>query len=504
MTEGASPLVSPATRRYVLGVSLLGVPILAASLYALAADLVAGRWPTPAQGLLAAFLGAAAYFVLRSLILFDWRGQRVALAPDEVLVFIALVALPTPLVILFAVPAMTAFQVATKRDLTRGSFNVGVLLLATAAGAEAFLLATGPLGLPPALGALIGIAVYTPVNLFIVAVVFAAREGAGVFTVYRERFFFPTLLHFGLGSSMGLALVALWSYHPAAVLALLPLVAFARAHVQLVARTDRESVVHRRLAEVSHALVGEPSEDVVAQRVVETCGDIFHAGRVTLVVANPDGTPHTWRRDGHGGFDPRRHALAEVLPGRSDALLGAITIHPTRDTREEFTPADRALLRVVAGEAAASLEHARALKDLDASRREILSTRVSRPLVKRIVRALVETTRADYAILLRLGQMLAREAEGEDVVTLCRAYEETGLGVLAFDERRGNQYFFEGRDLFERAPGATSTTCHLALGFLTGVVSRLHDGAQAVGTEVACESRGARACRFVVQVRTGG
>lgn len=498
-----SPLVDPATRAYVLGISLLGAPVLAISGWALASRVLAGEVPTWPQLALFTGLGISAFFVLRSLILFDWRGQRVALAPDEVLVFLALVALPLPYVVLFALPAMVAFQVTSRRDVLRASFNVSVLLIASGAAVLAFQLARDA-GAPVAVAALAGIALYTPVNLLMVSGVFATREKARVLTVYRERFLFPTLLHFALGSAAGLALVALWSYHPAAVLAVIPFVYFARAHVSLVARTDRESVVHRRLAEVSQTLVGEPNEEVVARSVLETCGDIFHAGRVTLTLAAPGGRTRTWHRDGYGGFDPRRRALAQTLPSRGPTPLGAITLHPTRDTNEEFSPADAALLQVVAGEAAASLEHARALKELEESRRELIATRVSRPLVKRIVRTLVDETRADYNLLMKVGQSLARDAGPGDLDGLCRAYEETGLGKLHLDEQKGAQYVFEGRDLFEKRQGATATTCYIALGFLTGVVSRTHDGAATRGTEVACESRGASSCRFVVQVKLDG
>lgn len=501
----ATPQAVASTRRYITAVALLGVPVLAAAGYGAAAGVVADGWGGPSRVALTLGLASAAYLVLKSLILFDWRGQRVALAPDEVLVFVALVALPLPWTVLFALPAMAAYQAVTKRDLHRGAFNVSVLLIASGAAALAAWAASA-LQAPTPLAALVGIAVYTPVNLLLVSGVFATREGSSIFTVFRERFAVPSLIHFGLGSSIGLTVVALWSYHPAAVLALGPVVYFARSHVQLIARTDRESVVHKRLAEVSHTLVGEPNVEVVANRVLETCGEIFHAGRVTLTISTPTGKPRTWRRDDDAGFDPGRRPLAVTLPGRADAPLGAITIHPVRDTHQEFTVADHALLSVVAGEAAASLEHAQVLQDLDASRRALLSTRVARPLVKRIVRALVEEMRADASVLMRVGQGLARGADvgqvaDDDVETLCHAYEGMGLGSLALDDQRGAQYTFTGHDLFERSPGAGSTTCYLALGFLTGVVSRAHPRAKARGTEVACESRGAPECRFVVQVK---
>lgn len=487
-------------RRYIQGVIALGAVVLAASAAALGVEAAAGAlasWPVWA---LLAGLIAGSWIILRRLLLFDWRGQRVALAPDEVLVLVALLSLPPALVVLFALPSMAVFQVSTRRGFLRGGFNVAVLLVSAGAAvaADAALLALRAPALVAALG---GIAAYTATNLLLVANFFALRERADVFLVYKERFLVPTAFHFGLALCVGVPLVALWALHPLAVLSLAPLAWFAAQHMQLLARTDRESLVHKRLAEMDHELVGAPDVDAVAARVIDTCGDIFHAGHVTMTVAADDGRPpRSWSRDYPGGFDPRIPPLAEVVPDPRGGPLGAITVHPTRDAGERYGPAERALLRIVAGDAAASIQNARALRQLDDSRRALLSQRLARPLVRRIVRALVEETRADYHVLMRLGEGLAREADATDLDALCGAYAEMGLGSLRHEPARGGQHVFVGHDLFERAPRSSSTTCYIALGFLVGAVSRAH-GSPARGTEVACQSRGDAECRFVVQAR---
>lgn len=499
-----APTPPRAWRLLVLSSSALAALVLAATLVRLAGDLARGAWPTLGQGALFVVLALGAQLVLRSMLLFHWRGQRVALAPDELLVFVALVALPPTLVILFALPAMAIFQATTRRGWLRGAANVSVLLLATGTAVGVYEL-VGALGAVPALAATLAIAAYTVLNLAMVSAFFSLRENVDAFRVYRERFLVPTAFHVLVGVSSGLALVALWSYHPLAVLAVLPFAYFVREHVQLMARTDREAVVHQKLARVNHELVGEPDVERVASHVLQTCGDIFHAGRVTLTLATtPEAPARTWTRDYEGGVDVRIPPLAVVVPSAREMPLGAITVYPTRASRESFHDSDRALLQIVAGEAAVSIESARVLTDLEASKKELVHNRVARPLVKRIVRSLIEETRADRGVLTRLGRSLARDADAADVETLCAAYDEMGLGALRLATKKGAQYSFVGHDLFERHPGFHSTTCDMALGFLVGAVARERPACAPRGSELACQSRGDPECIFVVHAKPGG
>src|SRR6202022_2634314 len=129
---------------------------------------------------------------------------------------------------------------------------------------------------------------------------FSLRESTPVHVVFGERFWIPTLLHVTLGVAGGIATWALWEFHPLALAALPPFAYLAREHVGLVARTEREGVVHRRLDEMTRALVGERDLDAVANRVLDACGDIFHAGAATLVL-RPEGTEQRWNREFEGG-----------------------------------------------------------------------------------------------------------------------------------------------------------------------------------------------------------
>lgn len=609
VASGPPPDPEASARPYLVAVCLAGAALLAAGLAGLPFSLDALL--DPARLALVVALGVGAHVVLHNLVLFQWRGHRVALAPDEALVFLALVALPAPLVLLFAAPAMALHGLRTRRPFLKAAFNVATMLLATSVAIGAYA-AGGALGLPGLLCLAAALVLYTTTTLGLVAGVFARREGARTWAVFRERFVVPAALHVTLGLSLGLAVSALWSVHLLAVAALLPFAYLAREHVRLVARGEREVEVRRALAEVSHALVGEPEVDAVARRVMETCGRLFRAGRVTLAL---EGGP-SWTRDFEDGPDPEKGPLVAALPDVSGRSLGTLRVEGLSRTREAYGPADLQLLEVVAAEAAAALRSARALRAveeagarvetflaavqdavlvlspegavtyanpaaralfrlgegsldglaaaglfLDASfldaawsapretrlweaetaprpdapalpvevsvapfsradqevrglvavvrdvrarkeaERAQMASRVARPLVKRIARTFLEESRADSLVLLRLGGRLAREGEDIDLARLPDAYAYMGLGILRIASVVGRRYEFHGEDLFERAEGAHSTTCYLALGFLCGVVTRLHPGEEAVGTEVECQSRGAPRCRFVVQVR---
>ncbi|HEX2022092.1 MAG TPA: PAS domain-containing protein, partial [Candidatus Thermoplasmatota archaeon] len=137
------------------------------------------------------------------------------------------------------------------------------------------------------------------------------------------------------------------------------------------------------------------------------------------------------------------------------------------------------------------------------SEEAILSSRVARPLVKRLVQNVLDETHADASVLQQLGERIAREADASELDALCRAYAQLGLGRLALVEHDGGRrYTFRGEHLFENVADARTTTCHVALGFLCGAVARAAPGRPATrGTELTCRSRGDAECRFVVHAK---
>lgn len=359
MGPGAPPAdPEAAARPYLVTIVALGSLALVGGLVAAALDI--GPWLDWRSLALFGTLALGSHVVLQSLVLFEWRGHRVALAPDEMLVLIALVALPMPMALLFAAPPMALHGWRTKRPFLKGAFNVSSMLLATSVGIGAFL-ALRAAGTSTLVSALVALAPYTVTTHWIVSGVYARRSGVTTWRVFSERFIVPSGLHVLLGAAVGITILALWSFHPLAVAAVLPFAYFAREHVALLARSDREVEARRRLADVAHDLAGEATEDVVAARVVACCAALFNAGRVTMTIHEDDGHDRVWTDDFEDGPDTLRAPLVAPIVARGGRGLGAIRVHALTRTREGFGAHDMRLLEVVAAEAAAGILNARAL-----------------------------------------------------------------------------------------------------------------------------------------------
>lgn len=507
-TPRSVALVDP----YLRGVIAAGALVILAAVVGLARSVDALAAMSVWHWALVLGLMASSYLILTHLILFDWRGQRVALGPDEVLVFLALYALPPPLVVLFAVPTMAVYQVQTRRPFLRGGGNVAFVALSSGAGASAYLL-LAPF-LPKLVAISLAIVVYTLMTHLLVSSVFALRESTPALVVFGERFWIPSLLHVALGISGGIAIVALWTLHPLAIVVLSPFVILAKQHVELLGRREREDLTHRRLSEMTRSLAGERDVDALAERVVATSLEIFQAGRVTLVLLQ-EGRERRWSRDFEGGHKTDVPPLAASIVGADGTVLGALMVHQSRRANRPFTQSERNLLTVVAGETGAAITNVWALFETDAARRRaeallaraktaeeaLLSQRVARPLVRQIVRGLMAQTRADVIVLLRLGEQLAAGLPDADLAAATKAYSEMGLGSLELVSSASGRFEFRGTDLLERTERSRTTTCYLALGFLRGAATRATGGTPSKGAETSCASRGDPECRFVVTAR---
>lgn len=126
---------------------------------------------------------------------------------------------------------------------------------------------------------------------------------------------------------------------------------------------------------------------------------------------------------------------------------------------------------------------------------------VSRPLVRGILRSLIERTSADRRVLEEVGRGIAAGATASDIEGFVNAYVDLGLGELKYEGLREGRYVFTGRDLVERQESTRLTTCYLTLGYLMGAVARDAHSPHALGTEFHCQSRGDAQCEFVLHAR---
>lgn len=308
-------------------------------------------------GLAAAF--AAGLFVLqRAVVLFQWRGERLTISLDEGLILFGLVVLPPHLLVVAVGAGVLAAQLRGKRPALKIAFNTAVYTVAAGGAAAAFTVLVA-VGAHPIAAATVGMAGYVAFCGLQVAGMFARLERAPLDVIFRERFLVPICAQALVGTSIGLALVGLWSIHPLATLAAAPFVLLASGFARLTAHVDREVEVRRRVAAVSNELVGSTQLEEVASRVVETCGGLFAAGRVTLSLQPREGKPGIAKEaDFEGGPAVDRASIASEIRGIDGRKLGHIRVHPPQRTQDEYGPLDAEMLQVVAAQVAGVVENA--------------------------------------------------------------------------------------------------------------------------------------------------
>lgn len=127
---------------------------------------------------------------------------------------------------------------------------------------------------------------------------------------------------------------------------------------------------------------------------------------------------------------------------------------------------------------------------------------VAKKLVRRLLSDLGGSGSGSGPARRELGRALALETQPRRLDEALATFAGMGLGSLAArsaDESAGH-YEVEGDNLLERVPGSGAPTCHIALGYLEAAVGAISQQ-PALGAEIACQSQGAAACRFVVRTR---
>lgn len=596
-------------RVYILALSALAGLALLGGLVSMAL-----LWPRDPRGALLGALFIAlvgfAFLLERRALVLHFGGMRTVSSFDEPVVFLALALLPPLALVPLVACSMTLVQVSARRAAIKSLFNIGAYTTAAALAATASGALVAFAGWSALAAATAGLGVYTVSSNALVAALFARLESRAFGSVFRERFLMASAWHIVLGVALGVGIIALWHYHPLATLIVAPLVLMTIGFMRLSARAEREVAAHRKLADIGAQLAGTRDVGAVATRVLETCGDLFVAGRARIELQRPDEPLRAWSREYEGGVAPGKPPLEAAIRGKEGRLLGRIVIDPARRVTDASRDVDPQLLQVVAGQAAAAIENAWALDEIAAMKdlqqgivenvpagvarldaeggvaqlnstlrltlgegrpipdglrleavprvagdpglvaalqglregrpfanhaselggrrylvagvplgagkgavvlfhdvtgrqeaQEALQTQgVTRPLVRRLILNLVGNVNATRFAIADMGRSLAGEIEGESLDAYTAAFRAMGLGRLQFERSEGEAYRFVGDDLLERRGASLQPTCHMALGFLEGVVGKRHGG-KALGSEVRCQSQGHERCVFVVKPR---
>lgn len=125
---------------------------------------------------------------------------------------------------------------------------------------------------------------------------------------------------------------------------------------------------------------------------------------------------------------------------------------------------------------------------------------VTRRLVRHILREIGSHVGNSAQTRRELGRTMATETEAHTLEEYLEALDAAGVGKLTVGAAEKDRYVFVGDRLLEVTPGYKEPTCHIALGYAESVVSALH-GRQALGAEIACQSKGHPLCRFVISLR---
>ena len=127
-------------------------------------------------------------------------------------------------------------------------------------------------------------------------------------------------------------------------------------------------------------------------------------------------------------------------------------------------------------------------------------------VARRIVRRALTSTSAHASEVLaerrRLGRSIAKETGATSVERGLATFSTMGLGELWSLGNEGGKWTFAGHDMLDLNPGSRMPSCALALGYLEGLLSEL-EGHEMMGAELACESQGHPACRFVALPKPG-
>ena len=128
---------------------------------------------------------------------------------------------------------------------------------------------------------------------------------------------------------------------------------------------------------------------------------------------------------------------------------------------------------------------------------------VARPVVRSLIRGLIDAGPVPPSKLLAFGEDLASRVDTDDMGAFVNAFDAMGLGQISFTEPSPGRYLFDAHDLIERREGPRMTTCFLTSGFLSGATRRVL-GRPAVSGEIACQSRGDASCQFVARGQDSG
>ena len=291
---------------------------------------------------------------LRPLTL-PWRGERIAVYPDEAAVGLALLHLSPSTVAFVAAGGTLCAQSLLRKPAAKVAFNVSMMAVATGVTAAVFLLASARL---VELEALLAV----PIVMALVSQAFVAV----LLSLLAEN----STARFGpqLGKSIfvqalaGLILLlvgyGLHRTHPLAPVVLLPVGYLAYRAMAAEYLHENELETRRILARVTERLVGEPAGDRIVAEVAAACAEAMEVSALSVRYGRGATGAQVWQV---GVPAPGAVLITVPLRDRDGALVGEMRASAVERGARKLRE-DRELLSLVGAYLSIALTGATALR----------------------------------------------------------------------------------------------------------------------------------------------
>ena len=285
-----------------------------------------------------------------------WRGHRLAIHPDEAVLLLGFVVLPPTLVVDLSLVAALAGQLVQRKPFVKALFNVSGQLVATTAGAIAFL-SVRATGVPPLGSALIVPPVVSLVNQGIVALFLTALARRPL----REAWTGSLLATVGIASLTGMLagviVISLYDLAPAAILLAGPLWFVVNRAMANAIHRENELSTRRALNALSERLPDARSDAEILELALDACEQAFAPPAMGASLRGEEVAR------GRPADHPR--VSAPLLVG--DAAQGEIWIALATRRRSEHEPF-HTLLVLVASYASVALARLANAREIEAHR----------------------------------------------------------------------------------------------------------------------------------------
>jgi PAS domain S-box-containing protein len=241
---------------------------------------------------------AACFFLQTRSPVLAWRGERIAMHPDEAVLLLGCVFLPPGIVVLACALAATWAQISQGKPSTKLVFNVAVQALAASLGAMAFTLAVAA-GLPALAAAVLVPLVVSATNQTLVGGLLTLLGGEPLRSMWRAKLLTSVAMSSVAGITLGLLSYGLFQLHPLAVILLAPIGYGARAAVSAEYRHENELAVRRALQRITELLARGPSEEELFEAAHDACREALPLQ--AFRVARSDDTAPAWSRSAPAG-----------------------------------------------------------------------------------------------------------------------------------------------------------------------------------------------------------